>query len=215
MDELELVLIKLAGFIGESNAKAAMTSVELAVKLGVSQQTASRYLIRLEKKGLVKRATKGRKQEIAITSEGLKTLENFSRTLSGFLHKRQKRIIEGDVSSGLGEGAYYIKQYDWKILHALGFHPYPGTLNVKLEGDKPDLTVYSSSRIEGFSHGGRHFGALDLIPIELGAKGHRVECFIALPERTHHKRDIEIISQFNLRSKYNLNDGDKVYLKFI
>jgi len=215
MNELDILLIKIAEIAKEPGVKIHLTSKEIAQILHVSQQTASRYLIRLEKEGLITRTTRGRRQEIQITAAGQNSLRTIYRTLNSFLGRNHETILDGEVVSGLSEGAYYIKQYEWKILEALGFRPYPGTLNVRLNSEKPDLTQYSGKKISGFHHAGRQFGALDLVPIELSAKGHRIECYIAAPERTHHKKDLEIISQFNLRTKYNLKDGDraKVILK--
>lgn len=213
MDELELILIRLAELLKEPKAKITLTSTELAGKLGVSQQTSSRYLIQLEKEGLINRATKGRRQQIQLTDKGADALRKNFHILTGFFQKKIEPVIEGSVLSGLGEGAYYIKEYEWKILDVLGFRPYAGTLNVRIEGDRPDLSIYSSGRIEGFSHGGRHFGGLDLIPVELEVKGHKTDCFIAVPERTHHKKVLEVVGHINLRSEYHLNDGDQVVLR--
>ncbi|MCX6695617.1 MAG: CTP-dependent riboflavin kinase [Candidatus Altiarchaeota archaeon] len=215
MDELELVLIRLAEILEDPNAKTTVTSTELAGKLGVSQQTASRHLIKLEKEEYITRATHGKRQDIQLTEKGITTLKKTASILNAFLGRRRQLTIDGSVVSGLGEGAYYIKQYEWKIMEALGFRPYPGTLNVRIEGDNTDLLPYSAKKIEGFSHGGRHFGALDLILVEIEVKGHKVECFIAIPERTHHQKEFEVVSHFNLRSKYNLKDGDgvKIILK--
>jgi len=212
MDELELVLIKLAGILKEPGAKATTTSNDLAERLHVSQQTASRYLIRLEKEGFITRATKGHKQEIQITEKGLSTLNMLHQTLATFFNIKKGITIDGTIVSGLAEGAYYIKQYEWKILEALGFRPYPGTLNIRVEAGTPDLSEYSSSAIEAFSHGGRQFGALKIIPAELEVRGHKIECHIAVPERTHHKKDLEIISHQNLRTKYGISDGDAAKL---
>lgn len=52
----------------------------------------------------------------------------------------------GEVVSGLGEGAYYVRQYEPLIEEYLGFKPFPGTLNVKILFPKTVLDAVCNIR---------------------------------------------------------------------
>jgi riboflavin kinase len=182
--------------------------------LGCSQQTASRKLIQLEKKGLIKkeRAIKG--QKVTITKKGLEALRDYYIQLKCIFEEREAVTIKGQLISGMGEGQYYItrKGYTQQFEEVLGFHPYPGTLNLLLESEH-DLVVREMLdncpyiKVDGFTDEGRTFGAVKcyIVSVE-GISG-----AILSPLRTHHPRNIiEIISPVYLREKLNLADGNEV-----
>ena len=64
-----ITLYKLAE-IGVHPKEVKCSTAHLGEKLGISQQTASRYLIELEKNDLIKRSKFGRKESIQITKKG-------------------------------------------------------------------------------------------------------------------------------------------------
>ena len=53
----------------------------VAKSIGVSQQTASRRLIEMEREGLIMRSNEGRNQTVRITKEGLDSLTQMYRVL--------------------------------------------------------------------------------------------------------------------------------------
>ncbi|MCJ7444925.1 MAG: CTP-dependent riboflavin kinase [Methanotrichaceae archaeon] len=119
-------------------------------------------------------------------------------------------VIKGKVTSGLGQGQFYICQeaYLIQFQQKLGFQPYPGTLNLKLE--KPfvqsDLVTIE---IRSFQEAGRTFGGCRCYSCQIGD----MRCFIIKPDRSSHPSDlIEIIAPVNLRRSLDLMDGDEVEL---
>lgn len=122
--------------------------------------------------------------------------------------------FKGFVKAGLGEGTYYVREYSEKIAKALGFVPFPGTLNIKLS-EEIDLKPYITKELGGFEKAGKIFGSVSFIPVRILAKGDGLDCYLVLPEESHHPRDeIEFLSESNLREKFQLEDGDEVRILF-
>ncbi len=195
-----------------------ISSIDFALKIGASQQTASRRLKDLEKKGLITRIISHKGQSIRITKKGIELLHKIYLLLNNiFLQKPQKLIIEGQIFSGLGEGAWYITKggYVDQFKEKLGFDPFPGTLNIKLT-KQPDLQIrkvleskaYRGIEISGFKDEERTYGAVKCFRVELNDS---TPGAILLIQRTHYSDNVlEIISPFYLREKLKLEDGDKV-----
>ena len=126
--------------------------------------------------------------------------------------------LNGSVISGLGEGAYYMglngytKQFKVKI----GYIPFPGTLNVKLNQLQTtqiiqQLDDLASVIIEPFSDGKRTYGWVKCFHAMLNDS---IKCELIRLERTHHDSSvIELISKSNLRKIANLKTGSKVTVK--
>jgi riboflavin kinase, archaea type len=212
MVKLEPVLLALASSLGHSGGSATLTTSEFGVLVGVSQQTASRYLKALEARGWIVRSRGGRAFDVKLTSEGVAVLRGIHSGLGRFLEPDIKRSYEGVIASGIGEGAYYVGEYAGRIEEAVGYRPYSGTLNVKFEGGKPDMNIENTVDVPQFSSGSRSFGRVGLTPVRLHVKGKTVYCHVIIPERTHHKRDLELVCRYNLRRKLGLRDGDKAIL---
>lgn len=114
--------------------------------------------------------------------------------------------------SGLGEGRYYTEQngYRDQFKEKLGFIPYPGTLNVKIEYiEKNKLRLLKNNSaiiIDEFKTENRTFGKVRCFYAEIeGIKG-----AIVLPFRSHYSNILEFISPVYLREKLDLKDGDTV-----
>ena len=209
MVSLEPVLLVLAEKAGSSGKSVELTTGELGEILDVSQQTASRYLNELEGKGWIARAKAGRAFTVSITAEGVNVLRRIHSGIGRFLDSEIKGSFDGVIASGIGEGAYYVKEYASRIEEALHYRPYPGTLNVRFKGEKPQINTEKTVDISGFASGARSFGRVGLTPVELHVKGHAIICHVIIPERTHHRRDVELIAGDNLRERYGLKDGDE------
>lgn len=184
-----------------------------------SQQTASRYLIELDKLNWVKRSITNEGCLITLTDNGKAQLKN--------LYSRLKMIIEtthplsitlkGTVFSGLGEGAYYISQdgYRKQFIEKLGFDPYPGTLNVKLTNyditASEELKNYPAIEIEKFEDESRSFGPVKCYPALINNKA---KCALIVALRTHYDSSVlEIISPHFLRNMLKIRDGQKMKIE--
>jgi riboflavin kinase len=214
-------LLKLAE-MGAHRRTAKISTEYLAEKLGVSQQTASRYLIELDSKGWIKRTITLEGCLIKITDIGLKELKKLYSNLRFIMEAVYPPSItlEGVVFTGLGEGAYYISKepYRKQFIEKLGFDPYPGTLNLKLTTDydvktKSELEAYPAIEIEGFRNEGRTFGAVKCYPAIIENK---VKGALILALRSHYDASvIEVIAPVFLRKHFKLKDGHKVKVEVL
>jgi riboflavin kinase, archaea type len=209
-------LVKLAE-MGAHRRTTKISTEYLAEKLGTSQQTASRYLIDLERLGWINRNTTSEGCLIKISEKGLKELERLSKSLRLLIEAPVPPSItlEGIVFTGLGEGAYYISKefYRKQFIEKLGFDPYPGTLNIKLTTDydidsRKELDAYPAIEVEGFKNSDRTFGVVKCYPVMIENK---VKGAVILALRSHYDVSVlEIIAPVCLRKHLNLKDGQKL-----
>jgi riboflavin kinase len=214
-------LLKLAG-MGAHRRTAKISTEYLAGKLGLSQQTASRYLIELENKGWIKRTITAEGCLIKITDSGIKELQDLYSNLRFLIEAEYPPSVtlEGTVFTGLGEGAYYIARepYRKQFMEKLGFDPYPGTLNLKLTTDydfatRKELEAYPAIEIGGFTSDDRTFGPVKCYPIiiENAVKGALISAL-----RSHYDESVlEIIAPVSLRKHLGLKDGHKVKVEIL
>lgn len=214
-------LVKLAE-LGAHRRTAKISTEYLAVKLGLSQQTASRYLIELDGKSWIKRTMTPEGCLIRITETGVKELQKLYANLRLLMEATYPPSItlEGVVFTGLGEGAYYTskEEYRKQFIEKLGFDPYPGTLNLKLTTDydvktRSELEAYPAVEIEGFKSEDRSFGVVKCYPAIIGnkAKGAIISAL-----RTHYDASVlEIIAPEPLRKSLKLKDGHKVKVEVL
>ena len=206
------ILLELAQ-AGAHIAPCRLSSKALAAKLGVSQQTAARWLIGLERRGLVTRALDRRGQSVQLTKEGQAVLRSSHQQLSSIFDARPRTLeLKGSVTSGLGEGGYYMRQegYREQFRRLLGFEPYPGTLDVKLSGESLELKATLENLpgrcVDGFVTPERTFGQVKCFP----AKLRNVQVAVVMPLRSSHADVVELIAAKNLRKSFKLKDGDAV-----
>lgn len=205
--------LKALALRGASADFVQVSTQDLGKELGVSQQTASNRLNALLGEGLIARKLGTRGQSIKLTKEGMARLRKEYADYHSIFKEKPSLRIRGKVSTGLGEGEYYLKQAEYKdqFSSKLGFVPYEGTLNLKVsEDDYQKLGMVHSDAIEitGFKAEGRTFGAASCIPVKIKD----VDCAIVIPKRTHHSDVIEVISSVYLRKRFGLKDGDEVVL---
>jgi riboflavin kinase len=121
-------------------------------------------------------------------------------------------VVKGIVFSGLGEGEFYVNLYAKSFRRALGFIPFPGTLNIRVVKEdvkklnnrlkKVDPLIILPPPIKDLRLGKVYLFKALLFDIDV---------YIVRPEYTVYKGDVlEIISQEHLRRKYGLKDGDLV-----
>lgn len=210
------MLLKLAE-MGAYKRTAKISTEYLAQKLDISQQTASRYLIELERKGWIQRKVTPDGSLIKIQESGSLELQKLYSNLKILMEKNYPPSVtlEGTVFTGLGEGAYYISKPDYKkqILEKMGFEPYPGTLNVKLNSDydiktRKDLEAYPAVEVMGFQNETRTFGLVKCYPAIIGGT---VKGALVTALRSHYDASVlEIIAPVCLRKQLGLKDGNKV-----
>ncbi len=208
--------------LGACRGAVRLSTTELARMLGCSQQTASRHLIALEREGLIRRETSARGCIVEITPEGRSRLEEIYRNLHSILREGRPLAItiEGEVFTGLGEGAYYVMRrgYRRQFVKKLGFDPYPGTLNLRLTAEKDlkarmELELLPAVRINGFMCEDRTFGEVRCYPALINEE---VEGAIVVASRSHYGPSVlEVISPVYLRERFNLKDGDRVRVRVL
>ena len=208
----ELSVLQLLGAAGGDHTPVVLTSSEVGQRLGVSQQAADRYLVALEKKGFLQRTIARRRQHLSLTPAAVELLRREYHTYRRMFEGPARIRFEGTIASGLGEGRYYLSQpgYVLQFSEALGYPPYPGTLNVRL---KPSDLVrvgsvkeWKGTRIDGFQASGRTFGGATCYAARLGSR----PCHLIVPDRTHHKDVVEFIAKEFLREALHIKDGDTV-----
>jgi CTP-dependent riboflavin kinase len=122
--------------------------------------------------------------------------------------------LEGAVLSGVNEGAYFLG-LGWvrdAVRGITGFDPYPGTLNVRLQGTDALVRWRAIRKAAGVplappdpgTCGGR------LLPALVEA---RVRAAVVIPDVTRYGEDVlEVIAPVHLRALLGLRDGDRVRL---
>ena len=207
--------------LGASKTPIRISTTQLSEEIGGSQQSASRHLQVLEREGLLERKISTGGSKVTITSAGLAELGLVLQELKWHLEGKEAEtiIFEGEVVSGLFQGAYYISKegYQRQIIHKLGFEAFPGTLNVKIKEEeynkRQKLERGLSIRLEGFKDEERAFGAARVYPCIINDEE---EGAMIVAERSSHDYSVmEIISPQYLRRKMELADGDKIKLAFL
>ncbi|NHI91339.1 MAG: CTP-dependent riboflavin kinase [Candidatus Lokiarchaeota archaeon] len=204
---------------GAFNEEIEITTTDFADKYNTSQQTASRKLIELEKKGYIKRIKTQKGSIIILTNTGRNILENIADRLNLIIKKVPKKLeIRGILETGMGEGKFYVNipGYNNQFKDYLKFEDiFPGTLNLRLIEEKDIETrkilrteKYPCIKIQGWKNSDRTYGDVTCYKALINDKAEGAALII---DRTSHPNEIlELISPFNLREKLNLNDGDEI-----
>jgi len=210
----------LLALLEEKKRGELVSSTKLAAEAGLSQQETARVLRLLESEGIIARSLVRGGQSIALTEKGMEFLESVSLQLEDLLGERVgqggKLTFEALISSGMGDGAYYmsIEGYRTQLEKALGFKPYPGTLNLKIIGGFPTrklLAAASNVKIGSFLMDNRIMGAIACVRATVKRGEREVRGALVFPERTHHPDDVvEFISDVRVRDQLGLKDGDTV-----
>jgi riboflavin kinase, archaea type len=206
---------------GAKNNFVELTTGEIAKKIKRSQQLASKELLDLEFFGYIKRNKKSKKYTIKVTEKGYQKVYDLFLFLKTAIESFKHIIdFEGHIITGMGEGAYYmsLKGYKQQFKEKLGYEPYPGTLNIKLNSSsyveaKKEMLKYPSITIEGFSDQSRTFGWVKCYPAYINDSVN-INSSILILERTHYDDSIiEIIAPFSIKEQFSLKNGDYIKLK--
>ena len=130
----------------------------------------------------------------------------------------ERKKITGMVFSDLGRAASFMA-LDWvqsALRKQLGFVPYPGTLNVKLETDRArELWRALRSRAKGIEIGAPDAAFCQarcfLVTIEGKHQG-----AVIVPEVEGYPADkIEVVAPVRLKDELKLADGGRITLEFM
>mgnify|MGYP006082376029 FL=1 len=192
-----------------------ISSIKLSKNLGISQQSASRYLIELVDGGYLNRRLAQGGQVVTMLEKGILILRKEFTEYSLMFGTQKEIEMNGILETGLGEGGYYISQkgYMHQFQEKLSWKPFKGTFNLRLNEDEiPKIEAMRAAEgmlINGFEQEGRTFGKAWVFECVLKNETRSIEdCAIISPKRTHYKRVVEVISPIFLRDKLNAKDGD-------
>ena len=222
MTELKIQHILTLSYLLSKGAKhnyIAITTSALGKSIQKSQQSASKHLLELEENQFIERIVSGRNTSVKITDKGFSEMVKLSTILQKSLNSFPSHVeIKGTLVSGMGEGAYYmgLKGYTKQFKSKIGYVPFPGTLNVRIdqkihqEAIKQFETL-NGIKIKSFSDGKRTYGWVKCFPAKIN---NSVDCNLILLERTHHDNSVvELISKLSLRKSAKLKEGSKISIK--
>jgi riboflavin kinase len=198
-----------------------VTTTELGKNIGRSQQAASKHLLDLENSGYIERAKKGQKFAVKVTDKGYSEIQGLFSSLRAALESAPATVdFEGNVVSGMGEGAYYmsLEGYRKQFKEKLGYEPYPGTLNVRLTDQifmnaRRELGKHQSIFIDGFSDGTRTYGWVKCYPAVIN-DGAVDNAAVLVLERTHYDDSmLEVIAPAPIKQAAGIKNGDKVKVR--
>jgi riboflavin kinase len=203
--------------MGARNRTIKTSTKFLAEKLGLSQQTVSRRLVDLERKGWIQRTATRDGSLVSISDLGETELRKVWSGLNTIFEEKYpvSVTIEGTVFSGLGEGAYYVTRlyYRKQFIQKLGFDPYPGTLNLKITSEydakmRSELETYPGIEILGYANEDRTYGSNKCFRAIVN---NREKGAVVIALRTHYDKSVlEVIAPTCLRDRLKLKDGNKV-----
>lgn len=211
----ELATLKHLALAGALTGERRLPGADLADRLDVSKQTASRRLQRLEDGGLVERDLRSDGQLVCVTADGERALRREYEQYRRVFEDPGGVTLAGSVTSGMGEGRHYISLsgYMKQFREKLDYEPFAGTLNLELDDqsvrDRARLEAFDPITIEGWEDDERTYGPVYCWPATL--EDDYGPAHVIAPERTHHGKDqLELVAPEKLRDVLDLADGDTV-----
>ncbi len=210
----DLECLKAIALMGGCKGSAWVSSQTFGEVLKASPQTASRRIRALENQALITRTMTPDGQHISVTKQGEDELRReYADYCRLFAHDGSRYLLTGILINGLGEGRYYmsLEPYKKQFLRSLGFEPFPGTLNIRLNGQsiptRKKLEALKWIPVQGFSADGRTFGDVRCLACRIND----IPCGIVVPNRTHYPEDIiEVIAAIGLRDALKIKENDTV-----
>ncbi len=195
-----------------------VTTTLLGKDIGRSQQAASKHLLDLETSGYIERLKKGQKYAVKVTDKGYSEIQSLYLSLRAAHESAPETMdFEGNVISGMGEGAYYmsLEGYRRQFREKLGYEPYPGTLNVRLTDQiymngRLELGKHPSIFINGFSDGTRTYGWVKCYRATIN-DGAIDNAAVLVLERTHYDDSmLEVIAPTSIKQTASIKNGDRI-----
>ena len=222
MTELKIQHLLTLSYLLSKGAKynyLTITTSSLGKNIHKSQQAASKHLLELEQNKFITRIVNGRNLSVKITSKGFSEMVKLSSILQKSLDSSPSHVyLTGTLVSGMGEGAYYmgLKGYTKQFKSKIGYVPFPGTLNIRLDKKIHQESIkqfetLDGVKLDGFSDGKRTYGWVKCFSAKLN---NSINCELIILERTHHDDSvIELISKTCLRKNTKLKYDSKVSIK--
>ena len=195
-----------------------VTTTLLGKGIGRSQQSASKHLLDLETSGYIERLKKGQRFAVKVTDKGYSEIQNLFLSLRTALESAPETMdFEGNVISGMGEGAYYmsLEGYRRQFREKLGYEPYPGTLNIRLTDQiymngRLELGKHPSIFINGFSDGTRTYGWVKCYRATIN-DGVIDNAAVLVLERTHYDDSmLEVIAPISIKQSAGIKNDDRI-----
>lgn len=187
------------------------STIKISKEMGVSQQTISRKIEELANLGYIDKKSFLNGIEVGLNDKAISFLKKRKDALDSAFGGSDS--LKGRVFLGYGEGKYYMKNYKKKLKQELGFEPYEGTLNVRVEFVelKRFLHGLKKIRVNEFSTKERSFGAVDCYPVMVEDK---IKGAIVIPGRNKYGGDVvEIIAPVYLRKALNIKDNGQIKIE--
>ena len=195
-----------------------VTTTLLGKGIGRSQQSASKHLLDLETSGYIERLKKGQRFAVKVTDKGYSEIQGLFLSLRTALESAPASMdFEGNVISGMGEGAYYmsLEGYRRQFREKLGYEPYPGTLNIRLTDQiymngRLELGKHPSVFINGFNDGTRTYGWVKCYRATIN-DGAIDNAAVLVLERTHYDDSmLEVIAPISIKQAGGIKNGDRI-----
>ncbi len=124
-------------------------------------------------------------------------------------------VYVGTVSRGVARGKELVERFSYRLQGIIGFKPFSGTLDVKLE-QPIDFELYETKRLEHVLLDGSLWIDARLAPVKLRIKGEAIEVWAIKEERGLVEEDmLEIIAPFSIKEKYGLKEDDAVDVEMV
>ncbi|MEM7813480.1 MAG: DUF120 domain-containing protein [Candidatus Aenigmatarchaeota archaeon] len=130
--------------------------------------------------------------------------------------RKEKAVrLNGEIVRGVIRGRELIERFSSRLEGLLGFKPYPGTLNVRVE-QPVDIEDFETKRLEHVLLDGSLWIDARLAPVKLTFGEKSVDAWIIADERGLHEEDVlEVIHKDRLTETMGLKLGDKVVVELI
>ena len=176
MTELKIQHLLTLSYLLSKGAKynfVTITTSSLGKNIHKSQQAASKHLLELEQNKFITRIISGRNLSVKITGKGFSEMVKLSSILQKSLDSSPSSVdLKGTLVSGMGEGAYYmgLKGYTKQFISKIGYVPFPGTLNVRLDKKIHQESIKQFETLDGikiqsFSDGKRTYGWVNVFQL--------------------------------------------------
>lgn len=201
--------------LGVVRSFANVSTEKLGDSIGLSQQAASLRLAELEGAGLVERARSGRGLAVRLTDLGLSTVEAFLADANDNLEKGKNALtFRGVLFTGQRGGGQHDPRrgYSANAFRALGFAPFPGTLNLRLASQamveqRRLLDLMKGVELPGLVDGEKSYGPVKCFKATVA--GRHPGAVLVARRGPYDSSVLEVVSQVHLRRSLGLKDGDE------
>ncbi len=122
-------------------------------------------------------------------------------------------LLKGKVASGPMRGEGLMEHFYYRIVHTLGFEPYKGTMDVKLEHDVK-INDHATKTINHVLLDGRTVIDAYLCPVTIRKGEKTMKAWIIRKSgEVFSKSIVEIISKERIKDEFGLKNGDEVELE--